>query len=209
MNIKDISFRELYQKVVFVKGGKLIEGFCKGFIEQGYTPPSYADSSLGYCYIDQEVGISFSFLCFAHFASERIDMNSYKHQLSIKSMNLFRYHPDYEIKMLIGDAVAFSERINMIEEGYHSNVSVLSTRMIAEIDHLRHESCPDDIRVLLRKNGLESEWPWVRLTEMKEKKLFGVLLNEPFKDFGFHSGDTVRVELGAFEGKVYAVLNSC
>jgi uncharacterized protein YegJ (DUF2314 family) len=97
--------------------------------------------------------------------------------------------------------------MDMVDEGYHGDKKVLPTRDIFEIDHLRNSCFPDDIQVLLRKDGLETECPWVRLREIKDKIVYGVLLNEPHKDFGVHANDEVMIKLGSLENKVYAVVD--
>jgi hypothetical protein len=208
MLLQDCSFRDLYEQIVFIRGGKLVDGLKEGFLEiQDYVTSADVDSCLSYCYIDSQAGISFHFLCFANYDNESIDMNSYNAQVSNKSMNLFRYEPVYEVKEYTGDASVFIDRIIMVNTGYHDNKNVLPTRDISDIDHLRHKNCPDDIKVLLRKDGLEAECPWVRLIEIRDGKLYGQLLNEPFEDYGVHSGDTIQIVLGTFENQVYAVVN--
>ena len=208
MLMKDYSFRDLYKQFFLVKGGKLVDGTKETFLKYNkYTPPTDVDACLGYCYIDSQAGISFHLLCFANFDNENIDMDSYVNQVSTKSWNLFRYNPIFEIKKYTGDISAFAARIQMINTNYHTNESILPTRNITEIDHLRHDGCPDDIRVFLSKKGLGMECPWVRLTEIKENQLFGQLLNEPLNDFGVHSGDIVKVDLTFHENQIYAVVD--
>ena len=186
-----------------------MDGLKDVFAElQGYTPPADVDSCLSYCYYDSEAGLSFHFLCFANFDNESIDMNSYEVQLTPRSVNLFRYEPIYEVKKYTKDSSAFTERIQIVNAGYHNNEKVLPIRELTEIDHLRCESHPDDIKVLLRKDELETEEPFVRLTEIKESKLYGQLLNEPFKNFGIHRGDTVHVVLDTCENQVCAVVDT-
>jgi len=199
MSMKNYSFRDLYEQVVFVRGSKQ-DDIKEAFIEfQDYLLPADVDSCLCYCYVDPEAGLSFHFLCFANFDNESIDMNSYDVQAAAELMNFFLYDSDYEIKIFAGDSSAFLERIQMVNTSYHNNKDVLATRDMTEIDHLRHESRPDDIMALLIKDGLEIEYPWIRLSGIRANELDGKLLNEPEQDFGLQRGDTVQVLLDSYE----------
>jgi len=160
---------------------------------------------LCYCYIDSSAGMSFHFLGFANYDDNDIDVDSYEKQLAEKIVLLFRYKDDAEIKPYSKETSMFNERAKMVDDGYHRDERVLPTRNIAQIDHLRHNSCPDDIKVLLRKEGLQIEQVWVRLAGIENGNLTGVLLNEPNSDFGVHSGDIVCVQVTSRGDDVYAI----
>ena len=120
---------------------------------------------------------------------------------------MFRANPDFEIRIYSQDVSGFSFRTNMVDETYHGNKEVLPTRDIVEIDPLRNTCFPDDIQVLLQKDGVKSECPWVRLCGINDRRLFGILLNEPFSNFGIHMNDRVQVDLINHENNTFAIVS--
>jgi hypothetical protein len=65
--------------------------------------------------------------------------------------------------------------------------------MVKDIDHLREKDYPDDILVIIYREGLNPEKLWVRLFKIDNGMLFGKLLNEPFGDLGMHYNDAIRI----------------
>jgi hypothetical protein len=188
-------------------GEWIYSGAEKMLAEYSYTPPPEMDAALCFCYIDQDAGMSFHFLCLANYNTGAIDEKSYEKILEVKSVLMFRANPDFEIKLFNNGISRFSFRMDMVDKSYHADKRVLPTRDIKDVDHLRNSCYPDDIQVLLIKDGLETESPWVRLYEIDDRKLYGILLNEPFKDFGVHKNDRVNIKLGKHNDKVYAVVD--
>lgn len=208
MKLSEFNFRDLYRQCVILRGEWVYSGAVKMLADYSYIVPPGLDAALCFCYIDSEAGMSFHFLCLANFETGEIDEKSYEKILEEKTLLTFRANPDFEIKVYLNDVALFAFRINMVDEIYHNDKRILPTRDIIEIDHLRNNCFPDDIQVLLRKEGLETEVPWVRLFEIKNRKIYGLLLNEPFeRDFGIHANDRVRVKLGTHENKVFAVVD--
>ena len=207
MKLSECNFRDLYKQCVILKGEWIYTGAVKMLADYAYTAPPGMDAVLCFCYIDSNAGMSFHFLCLANFETGEIDENSYDKILEARSVLMFRANPDYEICLYSKDVSLFTYRMDMVDEGYHGDKSVLPTRDIIEIDHLRNSCYPDDIQVLLRKDGLETECPWVRLRKIKDNEVYGVLLNEPFKNFGVHANDEVLIKLGTHENKAYAVVD--
>jgi len=207
MKLSEYNFRDIYRHCVILKGGRVYSGAKEMLTGFSYTVPAGMDAALCFCFIDKDAGMSFHFLCLANFETGEIDEKSYEKLMEEKSLLTFRASPDFEIKLFEEDVSTFSYRLNIVDEGYREDKSVLPTRDITEIDHLRNSCFPDDIQVLLLKEGLESELPWFRLREIKDRKLYGALLNEPHQNFGVHINDVVEIGLGIFENKVYAYVN--
>ena len=69
------------------------------------------------------------------------------------------------------------------------------TRKLKELDRLRDLEMPDNILVVLRKNGLEPEGVWAELMAIEEGLVFAKLIDSPFDDFGIDKGDTFLVNL--------------
>jgi hypothetical protein len=205
MKLSKWNFRDLYKQCVIVSGEWIYSGAEKTLSEQSYIIPPGMNAALCFCYIDEMAGMTFHFLCLANIDTGEIDKKSYGFQMENKTWLMFRANPEMEIKSYTKDVSCFNERVQMVDEGYHGNKKVLPTREIKEIDHLRHLCYPDDVQVLLQKNGVETEYPWVKLLEIKNGELIGVLLNEPHNDFGIHSHNEIKISLVKHEDKTYAV----
>ena len=207
MNLSDYDFRDLFQKCVIIKADHIFSGAQDVLSDQSYSTLQDMDAALCYCYIDPTHGITFHFLCTAIFETGAIDQYSYEKIVDAGVVLMFRAGPAFEIYPYTGDVSPFRARIDMVEENYHKDKNVLPTRSITKIDHLRHDCNPDDILAVLYKDGLELERPWVRLTEINDGKLYGVLINEPHQDFGVHYQDNVQIIIAEHEGQIYAVIN--
>ena len=207
MKFSECSFRDLYRQCVILKGKRIYSSAEKMLADYSYISPQGMNASLCFCYVDSDAGMSFHFLCLANYETGEIDKDSYDKTLEANTFQIFRADPELEICLYSEDVSPFAYRIDMVDTSYHGDKKVLPTRGIIEIDHLRNSRFPDDILVLLRKDGMETERPWVRLREIKYNKVYGVLLNEPHKDFGVHANDEVLIKLGTYENKVYAVVD--
>ena len=63
-----------------------------------------------------------------------------------------------------------------------------------DLDPLRHDEYPDDLRAVLTREGLNPEQVWVRSVKPKDDKIYARLLVEPYQDFGVHMGDILELE---------------
>ena len=205
MKLTELKFNDLYGRCVIIKNDKALSAATDMMKDYSYTVAPNWDAVLCYCYIDSMAGMSFHFLCFAEFGTSEVDFACYEKLLSERIVLMYRYNDEYEATTYIKDTDGFSERIKMVNDGYHRNERVLPTRNIRQIDHLRYSSHPDDIQVILRKSGLQIEQVWVRLTGIENGNLEGTLLNEPNADFGVHSGNIVQVQVTQRGNDIYAV----
>lgn len=86
---------------------------------------------------------------------------------------------------------------------YAAASEVEATRTFEFLDPVRHPYYPDDIMVLIVKDGMSPECCWVTLCGLGDGYLLGKLLNEPNQPFGCHEGDRITVYLQKDEeGKV-------
>lgn len=46
---------------------------------------------------------------------------------------------------------------------------------------------------------------WVRCTKITENKLFGIVLNEPYQNYGIHKGDIIDFIIMKHNGKLICV----
>jgi len=205
MKLSDYSFRDLYKQCLILKSEWVYDGAIKMLSEYAYTAPPGMDAALCFCYLDTDAGMSFYFLSLAGFESGEIDIASYELQTAEKLSLRFRYGTDIEVKVYTKDITCYANRIEMVDTHYHRDESVLPTRNITAIDHLRNDAYPDDIKVLLRKDELQIEQVWVKLTGIEDGNLAGVLLNEPHSDFGVNMSDIVHVQVIQRGSDVYAV----
>ena len=207
MKLSECNFRELYRQCVIINGKRAFDTAPKMLEDYSYKLPAKVDSVLCYCYIDAQAGMSFDFLCLAYFDNGEPDFKSYEKLLAEKIRLFYRYGAvqDDNTKFFSQDVSIFNKRCTMIDEGYHRDEKVLPTRNIKAIDHLRYIQNPDDISVLLRKDGLQVEQVWIRLSGIENGNLSGVLLNEPNSDFGVHMNDLVHVQVTTKGNDVYAL----
>ena len=200
MKLSECNFRDLISKFVLIRGEWVRKGAVKFLNDFQYSAPPNMDAALCYCYIDREAGLSFHFICLANFETGEID------RLHKDIMLIYRANPGFDVKEYLGDVSAFKNRKYLVERNYNSDLNIIATRDIQEVDHLRHAQYPDDIRVLLENDGSVTEYVWVRLSETRNGKLIGTLLNEPLHDFGVHRGGEVCIRLGVYAGEVYAAI---
>lgn len=94
----------------------------------------------------------------------------------------------------------FLPRIEMLEM-YETPEDVKESRTFGFLDDFREQSFPDDVKVQLIKEGLKTEECWVRITGLGNHRLIGVLLNQPFQNYGVKKGDTINFSLREKEDK--------
>lgn len=75
------------------------------------------------------------------------------------------------------------------------------TRKLDMLNDLRDLEMPDNILVVLRKEGVEPEGVWVELVSVEEhplqeqKTIYAKLVDSPFDNFGINKGDVVALKL--------------
>ncbi len=156
-----------------------------------------ANSLLCYGYIDKTAGLTYEVLAAAEYIEGDYSVIWNAEDVSMKvRADAFE---NAELILPIENKVLerrFSDRIRMIEEGYYSGDPQEATRQYTILDEFRHPGFPDDINVILFKQGLKPERIWVRCKEFllsdNGRLMFNSkLLNEPYSDFGIHIGDDI------------------
>ncbi len=184
MTFSEASFRDLYHRfVVFPFTEK----------EKGFPGTEHADFVLAYSYPDSMCGLSFEALELGQRTGDGFIFSGGCEEISAK----FRFdavrdldfqYPDQEDEL----REKHTRKIETIHRFYAAEPGVEKTRDLTVLDEFRYPDCPDDVQVLLLKDGIRPEACWVRLTSVKTRLFTGKLLNEPYADFGFHEGDEVK-----------------
>jgi hypothetical protein len=194
---EEFNFRAILNKLVIFKDrietGKLLKQELN----------ENSDSIITYCYIDEECGITFEYLC----------------PFNIEKMALFvQKNKDYSHKIRFGSVLDFElliidnnktdnkeidKWIDIINENYDKKEGIHELRNYDFLDSLRVKDYPDDIFVGIFKNGLNGEGMYTKLWKKEGDKIFGKLLNEPYQDFGIHKNDIIELKFGKnSEGKL-------
>ncbi len=188
MTFKEEGFRAFYHNFCAVK----LDGNLKTAIK-GFPGGEEAGYALVYGYIDREAGLRLEVLAsckkgrkYFHFGDPNDEIHSF---IPIEAAEE-------------ADAAYFDDEDNSLHERYAKKLEMLKaydasedleeTRNLSFLDPLRDAHHPDDIRVILYRDGLKNEECWVRLTGTGDHYLVGMLLNEPVQDYQCHQGDTIN-----------------
>ena len=95
--------------------------------------------------------------------------------------------------------------IKITNEGY-STEDDDKLRSIERLDKFRHEDFPDDIKVILFKEGMKPEQVWMRTEQYLVEQdgamcIEAKLLNEPYNDFGIHINDVCKIIISSINGE--------
>jgi hypothetical protein len=189
----EFTFRAIVDRLVVFKDKSAIEKIEKKPLNEN------SDSILTYCYVDNEAGITFEYLC--PFNIEKGAMFVQKDK-DVSTKFRFGSLPDCEIQIfenyISGDKY-IDKWVEMIRTGYKTSDEIKEFRTWGFIDHLRAKEYPDDILVGFHKEGFGGEGMFVKLLYKENDKIFGKLLNEPHQNFGVHLHDIVEVNIGKNE----------
>ncbi len=190
MKFKETGFRVLYRHFCFFESNQNTVDIMKDF-------PTYKDSNgfLGYCYYDRDAGLTLEILAFARmdkgeirYAEGNQDVSAKLRIGAVEDLE-FQVINDEDGKII----KTFSKKIESLK-AYDVSKKIELTREISFLDACRDKSFIDDVRVNLIKTGLKTEECWVRINGVNKTEHFfkGILLNEPYQDFGWHEGDVIR-----------------
>ena len=102
-------------------------------------------------------------------------------------------------------AKKYSEIINKLHQ-YDVNKEIEITREMTFLDACRDKEYIDDVMVYFIKEGNKPEECWVRIVGLKENFLIGILLNEPYQEFGCHKRDKITFFVQETEdGKIICI----
>ena len=191
LTVEEIFFREMYHQICLLTDAVLARKFYDMLeMPEGEKPHGL----LTYGYIDKDAGFTFSILGGAQVAGGRLKIFpiNYKKAAFIRRDGA----SDADVKILADDyALAFRDRIQMINDIYSVDEAREQTRFIKNLDAFRHPDYPDDVAVYFFNAEHKPELMWVRCLSVDENILTGELLNEPTKDFDCHAGDKIKFGL--------------
>ena len=166
------------------------------------------NSIAGIPYIDNSKGLVIDCFALTDFESREIRAKVKKDtRLIIQAVGLEKN----QVKVLSEHEVEetnYKEEMEAIFKSCFESSEREITRGLTGVNRLRQFGSPDDILVILRKQGEEPEGVWMKLEKYSEdSRLSGMLLNEPYSDFGLHVGDNHEILLSMIEGGVIAEID--
>lgn len=187
-NIRDVGFRELYQEFIYIDCGELIKSILPDILEDD-------DNGLvAYCYIDDEMGLSFRPVAIAKERSDDLETREFPNDI----MLVLRYESVEDCQYCQLDFVTIDlEQYDGIKDEVRGSRTLYAgfkekTRELEWVDQFRHPSHPDDVLVALVKEELDTEYVWVRLSS-DLGVLTGNLLNQPQMDFGISLREEIKI----------------
>lgn len=211
--LSKVSFRDLYRKFVYIHCRELLDEMLPGEIEDTIT------GVVAYCYIDSAEGISFRPFMLAAVTEESLQVFTLPHiedtiyvlrlrdgrakmsELHDAGHHMYLYAVDpekymfFDLSIVNFDTDSFQEIKKEIDRVYDAgeNKEELRKKIFSSLDRYRHPWYPDDVQVLLYDKDKGGEKVWVRLEVfMGENCYLGELLNEPYQDYGCHTGTLIE-----------------
>ena len=198
MKCKETGFRGLEGRFAAFPITERLKESLKGFPDA-----ENAGCVLTYGYIDHEAGFTFEVIAAGekkgamYRFSETSPMRSAKIRIDAlddEEVTVFR-DEDGSLRKRYADKLSTLDIYKVSEE-------IMQSRELTAIDASRNHVFPDDVTVYLMKEGFKTEDCWVRICGLRNRRLIGTLLNEPYQDLGCHIGDTISFQVGETTDKV-------
>ena len=155
MKVEEIFFRDMYKQICLLKSRGLAKEFADMFEEESI------DGLLTYGYIDATAGFTFSILGGAKTSGFKIKIFpiNYNEAAIIRRGSA----DEADLKILTAEyALAFRDRMQMIDDAYFVGDAKEQTRFIKTLDTFRHPHYPDDVVVYFFSAEDKPELLWVR-----------------------------------------------
>ena len=176
--------------------------------------PSTVDSGVGYIYIDHEAGIS---LKIEHLCWNLVSPGNEESLIPLEKLASLRFRYNtlktLSLKPLSTESI---QRLGLEPAPdwvrYYDSPDLKIIREFTWLDPFRAPGFFDDIMAILP--GKDQEVPeivWVRMFRyFPDTNWFkGILLNEPFRDYGIHRNDTVNVQTVGKPGEMSLIASRC
>ncbi len=176
--------------------------------------PGTPDSAVGYIYMDHEAGIS---LKIEHLCGNPSLSGTEESPVPLENLVSLRFRyktlKTLTLKLLPTECI---QRLGLapVPEWvrYYDPPALRIIREFTWLDPFRAPGFFDDVMAILP--GKDKEVPeivWVRLFRYYPDihRFHGILLNEPFRDYGIHRNDTVEVQTIGKPGKMNLIASPC
>lgn len=204
MTFKELGFRGVYHKFLTIEMNDKITNVCKDFpcIDK-------ANCVLVYGYIDHTAGTTLEILACGYrenesyvFFDSPADTRSFVRIGAVENAELS------EISNIDNELLTrYAERLKVLQT-YTAEESLVKTRTMEFLDPNRHEQYPDDIQLYLQTKDEDIEVCWLRIEGADDNTLYGILLNEPYKECNCHAGDLIEFSIYKTEdGRLVCVSN--
>ena len=191
-------FRAVHRSIMNVMDAELNRFLCEK------TGVAYTgdNESFFYCYADEEAGLTLQTLGFYNRGGEV----TYQ-EIPESTPILFRYEVFKNWKVSLGAIGTIiyqrhGKQCRQIMQTYETNLTIMK----ACLDPLRSPEFPYDIQAILFNSTYAAEQVWYRPIEMRQFTLKGILLNEPYGEFGIHQGNVVYARLAFQDGKAVVLI---
>lgn len=182
MILKDAGFRPLYHYVCAFELNDKLRDLIKDCPDA-----NKASHAVVYGYIDSKKGLMLEILGAGKQAPKYFYFKEpYEgRKISIEASTVqdveFMYFPELEPRF----RKKYEPRISKLSK-YDASEDLEKSRSFEFLDKLRDLQHPDDVKVILMKDGLKPEEVWVRLTGLGDHVLIGTMLNQPYQDYGIN-----------------------
>jgi len=204
MKYTDLGFRAFYHQLVVVPLKDELKPCVKDF-----PGMKDADHILTYGYIDHDCGLTLEVLALARCDDKGFSIAETND--AVKSMIRVGAVAEDPVLFISDDSGEISKLYaHKIGPLHHYDVSeeIVATRGMRFLDSCRDQYYVDDVLVYLLRDGFDPEGCWVRINGIGERWITGILLNEPYQDFGCHKGEQISFVVRKTEnGKVVCCSN--
>ena len=176
--------------------------------------PSTADSAVGYIYIDHEAGIS---LKIEYLCRNLVSLGNEESLIPLEKLISLRFRYNtlktVSLKLLSIESI---QRLGLAPAPdwvrHYDSPDLRIIREFTWLDPFRAPGFFDDVMAILP--GQDKDVPeivWVRLFRYfpDTNQFHGILLTEPFRDYGIHRNDIINVQTVGKPGEMSLVASRC
>lgn len=188
MLISELNFRDVYHKIFIICSSDF------SHISDLFECDENANGVMVYGYIDHEAGLTYELLsCIRLSDDNSVQIYDGNEEASFKFRN---GSVKDKSAIFLEDTKTyekiFADKITYINNGYKCSKQINNTRMLQILDGSRNQDYPDDVMVVLFKEGFQPEGCWVRCSRLGDKCIMGILLNEPYQDFSVNINSEIE-----------------
>jgi hypothetical protein len=175
MKISEVSFRNLDRQFIVTWDKQVFD-----FVQKSYEIPMRSDAIILRGYIDHECGLSFAFTCYALMNQVNVQpilLENFDSWLIIRSGHISDCEFSFLSHHISNQDI---ERVcEITDRYYHLDIFILDFRNMKEMDSIRTDDFPDDVKVYLIGDNKQTEEVWCRVERYNpdSKKIVCKLLN--------------------------------